>query len=91
MTNPNPLPPVTPGIPIPQNVKPPLHASVRHVLQFFSRSHLPKRLAAVSRPFVDLAHEVAARNPNSPETTVALRKLLEAKDAAVRAAIDPGV
>ncbi len=88
MTNPNPLPLVTPGIPIPQNAKPPLHASVRHVLQFFSWSHLP--VAAVSRPFVDLAHQVAERAPNSPETTVALRKLLEARDAAVRAAIDPG-
>ncbi len=39
----------------------------------------------VSEPFYTLAHKVAAKSPDNPETTVALRKLLEAKDAAVRA------
>ena len=64
-----------------------MHPSVQHVLQFFTFNHLPERLRRVSEPFSDLAHEVAQRAPNSPETTVALRKLLEAKDAAVRAAL----
>lgn len=63
------------------------HPPVQHVLQFFRYDHLPDRLQEVSRPFHELALEVAGRAPESPETTVALRKLLEAKDAAVRAAL----
>lgn len=57
---------------------------IAHVLQFFSYSHLPPRLQAISKPFADLANLVVGTSSNQ-ETTVALRKLLEAKDAAVRA------
>lgn len=57
---------------------------VDHVLQFFVFDHLPERLKVVSQPFAELAQKVAA-GPGNPETTIALRKLLEAKDAAVRA------
>lgn len=64
-----------------------LHPSVAHVLQFFVFEHLAEHLREVSRPFAELAESVATRHPDSPETTVALRKLLEAKDAAVRAVI----
>lgn len=64
-----------------------MHPSVAGILRFFAYSHLPQPLAAVSAPFCALAHEVANRVPSSPETTVCLRKLLEAKDAAVRAAL----
>ena len=63
-----------------------LHPAVAHVLQYFEYSHLPARLMAISQPFCTLAREVAYQS-SSPETTVALRKLLEAKDAAVRAAL----
>jgi len=63
-----------------------MHPATELVLKFFAFDHLPKRLQIVSKPFGDLALEVAARADN-PETTVALRKLLEAKDAAVRAAL----
>lgn len=56
------------------------------ILQFFTYEHLPDRLKQVSKPFADLASEVM-KLPRNPERTVALRKLLEAKDAAVRAAI----
>ena len=66
---------------------PDLHSSVAHVLHFFKWDHLPDNLQKVSRKFYDLAEEVAYRAPQNPETTVALRKLLEAKDAAVRAAL----
>ncbi len=59
-----------------------------HVLQFFTYTRLPPHLAEVSKPFAVLAEAVAAKAPNSRETTIALRKLLEAKDAAVRATID---
>ncbi len=59
---------------------------IQHVLQFFSFAHLPPHLRGVSCDFAKLAGEVATRSSNA-ETTVALRKLLEAKDAAVRALI----
>jgi len=70
-----------------------------HILQFFAYEHLPPQLQAVSKPFADLAHAIVLGDnvpesgtvtfgpplPRNPERTVALRKLLEAKDAAVRA------
>lgn len=56
-----------------------------HIMQFFAFAHLPPHLQDVSRPFHDLAQQIVADLPRNPERTVALRKLLEAKDAAVRA------
>lgn len=56
-----------------------------HILQFFAFGHLPPHLQAVSQPFADLATTIVATLPRNPERTVALRKLLESKDAAVRA------
>lgn len=41
----------------------------------------------ISRPFGELADRIVATLPRNPERTVALRKLLEAKDAAVRALV----
>jgi hypothetical protein len=58
-----------------------------HIEQFFAYAHLPVALQAVSKPFCDLAQHVIATLPRNPERTVALRKLLEAKDAAVRAVL----
>jgi hypothetical protein len=55
------------------------------ILQFFEYGHLPPHLQGVSKPFCDLANEIVHVLPRNPERTVALRKLLEAKDAAVRA------
>lgn len=57
------------------------------IMQFFAYAHLPERLQVVSRPFGELAQQIVATLPRNPERTVALRKLLEAKDAAVRALI----
>lgn len=54
------------------------------MLKYFGWAHLPEKMAVVSRPFCDLAHHVTDLLPRSPERTVALRKLLEAKDCAVR-------
>lgn len=56
-----------------------------HIMQFFAYAHLPAALQAVSKPFGELAEKIVAEIPRNPERTVALRKLLEAKDAAVRA------
>jgi hypothetical protein len=61
---------------------------VAEVLQHFSFGHLPEHLAAVSKPVHDLAHEMAARL-DGPMLTHGLHKLLEAKDAFVRAAVHP--
>jgi hypothetical protein len=58
-----------------------------HIMQFFSFEHLPPKLQDVSRPFGDLAQKIVDTLPRNPERTIALRKLLEAKDAAVRALI----
>ena len=55
------------------------------ILQFFAHDHLPPDLSMTSAPFGDLAAFVVQTLPRNPERTVALRKLLEAKDAAVRA------
>ncbi len=62
-----------------------LQALVHRTIQ-----ELPPNLREVSRPFFDLAHEVIMQQPRNPERTVALRKLLESKDAAVRAALTQG-
>lgn len=56
-----------------------------YLLQFFAYAHLPENLQAVSRPFGELANKLVTSLPRNPERTVALRKLLEAKDCAVRA------
>lgn len=55
------------------------------ILQFFSYAHLPVNLQKVSSPFWDLAHNLVEHLPVNSERTAALKKLLEAKDCAVRA------
>lgn len=57
----------------------------QYLLQFFQYEHLPAHLQEVSKPFGELAKQIDATLPSNPEKTVALRKLLEAKDCAVRA------
>jgi hypothetical protein len=57
------------------------------IMQFFAYAHLPERLQTVSKPFGDMAATIVNTLPRNPERTVALRKLLESKDAAVRAAL----
>lgn len=61
--------------------------AAEHITQFFTYQHLPPALQAVSMPFCELAARIVDTLPRNPERTVALRKLLEAKDAAVRALI----
>ncbi len=58
-----------------------------YLIQFFSYSHLPVDLQEVSKPFYELALVIADSLPKNLERTTALRKLLEAKDCAVRARI----
>lgn len=56
-----------------------------YLLQFFAYEHLPMHLQEHSKPFCELASKIVATLPSNPERTMALRKLLEAKDCAVRA------
>ena len=58
-----------------------------HIMQFFAFEHLPAHLQTISRPFGELAATIAATLPSNPQRAVALQKLLEGKDAAVRAAL----
>lgn len=58
-----------------------------HIAQFFTYAHLPEHLQPLSKAFAELAERVLRECPRNPERTVALRKLLEGKDAAVRAVI----
>jgi hypothetical protein len=60
-----------------------IHPNTQALLDFFAYDHLPPHLQAASKPFHDLAQRLA-QVPGA-ETTVALRKLLEAKDCGVRA------
>lgn len=63
-----------------------MHPSTAAILRFFEYEHLPPHLQGVSRPFCELAHDMASRFEGA-ELTVGLRKLLEAKDCMVRAAL----
>lgn len=60
------------------------------MLKWFEYAHLPPHLQDVSKPFGELAQTLVNSVEAGPERTVALRKLLEAKDAAVRAKLNPG-
>jgi hypothetical protein len=59
-----------------------------HILQYFAYTHLPAVLQEVSAPFYALADEMDANLPDCAEKSAGLRKLLEAKDCMVRAALD---
>jgi hypothetical protein len=61
-----------------------MHPSIAHFLPLFEFKHLPIHLQKVSQRFHFLAHWMA-NNCEGPEASAGLRKLLEAKDCAVRA------
>lgn len=60
------------------------------MMKWFAFAHLPEHLQSVSKGFYYLATDICENIEPGPERTVALRKLLEAKDAAVRAKVNPG-
>jgi hypothetical protein len=58
------------------------------MLPYFRFAHLPvEQLRDVSQQFAAMAVFIVEHVPQSAERTVCLRKLLEAKDAGVRAAL----
>lgn len=63
------------------------HPAVAEVAQWFDCGHLPEHLQLVSALFRNLAVDLLKALPDGPELAVALRKLVEAKDAAVRQAV----
>lgn len=57
------------------------------IMKFFAYEHLPERLQVVSKPIGDLARAMDEAIPDSAEKSAGLRKLMEAKDCLVRAAL----
>ena len=57
------------------------------ILQFFAYEHLPPHLQEVSKPFGEMAKLITQAIPRNAERDMALRKLLESKDCAVRAVL----
>ncbi len=55
--------------------------------QFFAYKHLPPHLQEVSMHFALLADELVQRLPVNEMLVMALARLIEAKDAAVRAKV----
>jgi hypothetical protein len=68
---------------------PPVSVEPNSTLRYFAYEHLPIALQQVSRPLAEIAQQMDALLPNGPEKSVGFRKLLEAKDAFVRAALPP--
>ena len=57
-------------------------------LAWLRHDHLPPHLAQVAAPFRELGLEMAyVNNMGHPETAAGIRKLVEAKDCAIRAFI----
>lgn len=63
------------------------HPSVAHFKPLFEYSHLPGHLQIVSSAFADTAYEMLRLLDDGPELSAGLRKLVEAKDCAVRQAV----
>lgn len=60
-------------------------------MTYFTYRHLPAPLGEISKPFHDLAWLMESNLNDSAEKSAGLRKLLEAKDCMVRAALPPGM
>lgn len=57
--------------------------------KYFTTTHLPEHLVGIGNVYVAVASALNLILPPGPERTVALRKLLESKDAAIRAQAYP--
>ena len=63
------------------------HPSVAHFGPHFEFAHLPAHLQQVSQRFHELAGGLLDSLSDGPELSACLRKLVEAKDCAVRQAV----
>ena len=75
--------PEPPEVSLPEEMKRPLLKN-NPLMKFFGYKHLPEHLQVISKPFHDLAELMCVEMGNNAEGVTALRKLLEAKDCAVR-------
>jgi hypothetical protein len=57
------------------------------IMKFFECTRLDDKERAVAKPFAELAEHLVQTLPRNAERTVALRKLLEGREAALRAAM----
>lgn len=57
-------------------------------IKYFEYEHLPKHLQEISKPLAELAHKMENELPDCAEKSAGMRKLLEAKDCFVRAALE---
>ena len=57
-------------------------------IKWFTYEHLPPHLREVAQKYAELANWVEENLPDGAEKSVAQRKLLEAKDAGVRAKLE---
>jgi len=57
------------------------------ILRWFHYLHLPEHLQEQSKPFCELARWIVETIPDNDKRDTALRKLLEAKDAAIHASM----
>ncbi len=64
-----------------------MHPATAEILTYFTHEHLPDDLSRVSAPICELAQALAGLGLSGPEVDTGLRKLLEAKDCFVRAAV----
>lgn len=60
------------------------HPSVKHFGPLFAYGHLPPHLRGLSELFAVMAAKTMSMCQDGPELSAALRKLVEAKDCAVR-------
>lgn len=58
------------------------------IMRHFTADHLPEHLRLVSQPICEMATLFDEYLPAGPEKSAGLRKLLEAKDCLVRAALE---
>lgn len=57
------------------------------IMKYFEYEHLPPHLQEVSKPICEVAKHYNEKLEDGAEKSAGLRKLLEAKDCLVRAAI----
>lgn len=58
------------------------------IMKYFAYEHLPVDLRIVSHPICEIAESMDRELPDCAEKSAGLRKLLEAKDCFVRAALE---
>ena len=66
------------------------HPATQGLARWFTFDHLREDVRPPSRACAELAQEMIDKLPDGPELSAGLRKLLEAKDCFVRAAIEAG-